>query len=311
MRVTVAICTWNRCELLRQALEQMTRLAMPPGVEWELLVVNNNCTDVTDTVIAGFATRLPIRRLFEAKPGKSNALNLAVREAQGEYILWTDDDALVDENWVAAYVKAFLRWPEAAFFGGPVRPWFAVQQPAWLEHAWTFVSHAYAVRDLGPDSIRFDDGGRNIPFGVNWAVRTKDQRLYLYDSRLGPQPGSTIRGDETTLIKALLADGCDGWWVPEAGVRHYIPPERMTAKYIRQFHCGYGEYQAMMEPPWTGPSLFGKPRWVWRQVVISEIRYWLGRFFSKPEIWVKDLINASMAWGYLLKSTKAKPYNKG
>ena len=47
MRITVAICTWNRCELLRQTLEQMTKLVIPPRVVWELLVVNNNCTDDT------------------------------------------------------------------------------------------------------------------------------------------------------------------------------------------------------------------------------------------------------------------------
>src|SRR5213593_3681732 len=119
MDLTVAICTWNRWRLLHQALEQMTKLVIPHDVEWELLVVNNNCTDATDRVIEEFASRLPLRRLFEPKPGLSNARNAAVREARGEYILWTDDDTQVDEHWVATYVRAFQQWPNAAFFGGP------------------------------------------------------------------------------------------------------------------------------------------------------------------------------------------------
>lgn len=95
---SVAICTWNRAALLRQTLENMTKLLIPPGVEWELLVVNNNCSDATDEVIDSFSARLPIRRVFEAKPGLSNARNAAVRQARGEYVLWTDDDICVEER---------------------------------------------------------------------------------------------------------------------------------------------------------------------------------------------------------------------
>src|SRR5512134_131488 len=105
MDLTVAICTWNRGELLRKTLEQMTELVVPPGVTWELLVVNNNSTDHTDAVAAGFRRRLPLRYLVEPTPGKSNACNLAVREARGDYILWTDDDVLVSPQWLAAYCR--------------------------------------------------------------------------------------------------------------------------------------------------------------------------------------------------------------
>ena len=98
MKISVAICTWNRCQLLRDALQHMARLSIPVGVEWELLIVNNNSTDATDEVARSFAGQLPVRLLFEAKPGKSNALNTAIRQSKGDYILWTDDDTRVDEG---------------------------------------------------------------------------------------------------------------------------------------------------------------------------------------------------------------------
>ena len=129
MYITVGICTWNRAHLLDQALTSMHKLRIPNGVEWELLIVNNNCTDDTDNVIAKHKAYLPVRRLFERQPAKSFALNHAIREARGEYILWTDDDALVDPGWVVAYSEAFNRWPNAAIFGGPVRPWFPCPPP--------------------------------------------------------------------------------------------------------------------------------------------------------------------------------------
>ena len=133
MRITVAICTWNRAELLDRTLSQMHNLRIPPGIEWELLVVNNNCTDDTDAVVARHAQVLPIRRLFEGSQGQSHSRNHALREAFGELIVWTDDDVLVDQDWLAAYVKAARDWPEASYFGGTITPWFAAPPPFWIE----------------------------------------------------------------------------------------------------------------------------------------------------------------------------------
>src|SRR5438270_7390140 len=99
MFLTVALCSWNRSELLRKTLEQFTHLEPDKGLDWELIVVDNNSTDDTPNVLAEFVARLPLRALREPAPGKSNAANLAVREARGEYILWTDDDVLVAPDW--------------------------------------------------------------------------------------------------------------------------------------------------------------------------------------------------------------------
>ena len=55
MLVTVALCTWNRDKLLDKTLAGMNELRIPDGVTWEILVVNNNCTDDTDAVIERLA----------------------------------------------------------------------------------------------------------------------------------------------------------------------------------------------------------------------------------------------------------------
>ena len=121
LRITVAICTWNRSPSLRQTLDGFTGIAAPAATKWELLVVNNNCTDGTDEVIRAFEDRLPVRRAFEPRPGLSHARNRAIAEATGDYILWTDDDVTVCRDWLVAYADAFRRWPDAALFGGPIR----------------------------------------------------------------------------------------------------------------------------------------------------------------------------------------------
>src|SRR5690242_2260831 len=135
MTLSVVICTWNRATLLERALTSIAS-AEPPTVAWEVIVVNNNCTDGTEHVIERFTSRLPIKRVFEPTPGLSNARNAAIAVAQGHYLIWTDDDVLVSADWVIAYERAFKRWPDAAFFGGPIRPCFEGTPPRWLSSSW-------------------------------------------------------------------------------------------------------------------------------------------------------------------------------
>ena len=297
MSITIAICTWNRCQLLRQTLEQMRKLVIPRGTQWELLVVNNNCTDATDDVIASFLDRLPIRRLFEPRPGKSSALNLAVRQARGDYILWTDDDVLVDDRWIIEYSKAFRRWPNASLFGGPARPWFAGTPPRWLMEVLPKIRPAYAIRDLGDKPIRLTHSV--YPYGVNFAVKTKDQAQYLYDVNLGPRPNSNFRGEERAVIRKMLAEGKEGWWVPKACVHHYISQDRQTTRHVRFFFMGLGEELGLLMSKDGFPKLFGKPRWLWRQAIEYEFRYCFRRVLCKPELWIEDLRMSSIARGQL------------
>jgi glycosyltransferase involved in cell wall biosynthesis len=297
LHLTVAICTWNRAEMLRQTLERMRALVVLPDVEWEVLVVDNNSTDDTARVIADAAPGLPVRGVFEARPGKSHALNRGAAEARGEYILWTDDDVLVDERWLAEYATAFRRWPGAAFFGGPIAPWFAGTPPDWLPQIFPRVANAYAALDLGAEPVALRRG--MVPYGANMAVRTAEQRRFLYDSALGPRPDSGVRGEEVAVVHAMLDAGLEGRWVPGAKVRHYIPAQRQTIAYLRDYYTGQGQVRCSGPVPAHHPKLFGRPRYLWRQAVEAEVSYRMGRLFGRPDLWIEHLIAASMAWGGL------------
>ena len=297
MNVSIGVCTWNRCELLRKGLEAMTLLTIPSGVNWEVLVVNNNCTDRTDDVVRAFEGSLPIRGVFEARPGKSHALNKAIREAKGEYILWTDDDTRVDEGWVAAYCRAFERWPAAAVFGGAIDPWFEDRPPAWLSQVMDRIGNAYAVRDFGTEPVSLADDV--VPFGANMAVRRVVQARYIYDVSLGPRPGSPLRGEETTVVRRMLRDGLEGWWIPGARVRHFIPKSRQRISFLRDFFFGQGLREGMELPAEGYSELFRRPRFLWRQALESELRYRIGRPFRRPEVWIQDLADAARAWGQM------------
>ena len=301
-RITVAICTWNRAHLLDQTLAGMCGLRLPNDLQWELLVVNNNCTDTTDKVIADYADRLPIRRLFEPEPGVSNARNCAVAEARGEYIVWTDDDVLADSQWLESYLEAFERWPNAAVFGGRIEPEFETEPPSWLMRAWDQVKHAYAVIDYGDEPVELSR--RRVPVGPNIAYRAEPQRRFLYDPNLGIRPDSTMRGEETSVAKRMLDAGEQGWYVPNARVKHFITKNMLTKEYLWGYYFGRGQHTVIQRSRDDGALDVKTLWWLRAQVVRWEAVFRLRRLLCKPETWVNGLLKAAISRGRLDESLR-------
>ena len=105
-------------------------------------------------------------------------------------------------------------------------------------------------------------------------------------------------GEETDVVRRVLADGYSGWWVPDAGVRHYIPMSRQTRKYLRGWVYAYGQFLGQDgENSSQALDILGRPRWLWKQVVVSELRYQIRRHHLPPSVWIRDLTAASIARG--------------
>jgi glycosyltransferase involved in cell wall biosynthesis len=297
MLVTVALCTWNRSALLRKTLEQLAHLDPPDGFDWELIAVDNNSSDDTQCVLSDFVGRLPLRALKEAKPGKSNAANLVVHEARGEYILWTDDDVLVSSDWVQEYVTAFRRYPKAEVFGGRIDPWFEGTPPRWLSEGFPAVAGVYAAMNQsypgGPAPENF------YPLGANMAIKRSAHLRHSFDPRIGPQPGSSIRGEEWMLVRNLRRDGAQVVWVPGARVHHFIPRARQTEAYLRDWFYGNGELLAKIDPDQGVGMLLGRPLWLWRQWLEHWFRAELCRLIASPEGRLRNLGVSATAWGRL------------
>ena len=107
MKITVILCTYNRCESLSMALESVALSSLPASVEWDVLVVDNNSRDLTRPVVEKFCQRFPKRfkYVFEARQGKSFALNRGIREAAGDVLVFIDDDITVEPNWLFELTK--------------------------------------------------------------------------------------------------------------------------------------------------------------------------------------------------------------
>src|SRR5258705_5540917 len=101
MFVSVVIATRNRQALLAETLAALAAQRWPRD-RFEIIVADNGSTDATRSIVAKAAAAAgapSITQLFVGQPGKSFAVNAALRAARGDLIAFTDDDVLPDPDW--------------------------------------------------------------------------------------------------------------------------------------------------------------------------------------------------------------------
>jgi glucosyl-dolichyl phosphate glucuronosyltransferase len=300
MRLLIAICTYNRAEMLRGTLESLCDAEPPIAASWSVLVMNNRSSDHTEQVISDFEGKLPIFRGYQPIQGLSNARNAVIESELAEsadYIIWTDDDVRVEPQWLRAYESAFLHFPHACLFGGNVVPLFEGEPPKWLLDGWDTFKEAYPVRQFDV-SFPLEAKGSRIPYGANFAIRAMEQRKLRYDPKLGIMGNTCRLGEETAVIRQLLREGHTGWWVPEANVRHFIPRQRMSMASLGRFFRGVGATEAIKKGeenlPW-----YRKPRWLWRAVPQQWGAYLLVRAMGDTARWPRRYRAANFYTGWL------------
>jgi len=117
MRFTIIIPTFNRAELLDQAIQSALAQTY---TNREILVVDDGSSDDTRSVASKYGPG--IRYLRQENQGKAAALNRGIAAAEGEVIAILDDDDLYPQWTLAKHAEALARNPTADFsFGRYVR----------------------------------------------------------------------------------------------------------------------------------------------------------------------------------------------
>jgi glycosyltransferase involved in cell wall biosynthesis len=230
MKVTVILCTYNRCQSLGKALESVALSVLPESVEWDVLVVDNNSKDQTRSVVRDYCERYPNRfhYIFEPRQGKSYALNSAIPNANGDILAFMDDDVQVDREWLHNLTNVLndKKWSGS---GGRILPEASFVPPRWLETKGRYALAPLAIFDLGAEAGELHEA----PFGTNMAFRTEMFSKYGdFRTDLGPQPGSEIRSEDTEFGSRLLAGGERLWYEPSAVVYHPTQLERIRPAYF-------------------------------------------------------------------------------
>jgi glycosyltransferase involved in cell wall biosynthesis len=238
--VTVQFSTYNRSKYLLETLEAMCQLDCD-GLNVEFVVVDNNSSDDTGEVIDSFANRLPLRHLFEPRPGKSCALNHALDTVElAEIVVFTDDDVAPRKDWLQQIAAACERWPEYEVFGGKVELIWpdGVEIPRWATENDRIRRIGFVEYDLGTQPKPYE---RNrCPVGGNfWVRRSVFSGGVRYDESIGPRPGRQFgMGEEMEFLLRLAADGRRALYVPSAVVGHHVQvslldPRNMLKRAIR------------------------------------------------------------------------------
>jgi glycosyltransferase involved in cell wall biosynthesis len=277
MKITVVLCTYNRCHSLATALASVAASELPNSVEWEVLIVDNNSTDQTRAVVESFCQKYParFRYLFEAHQGKSYALNSGIRAACGDVLAFMDDDVTVDPKWLQN-ISADLLADSCVGVGGRILPDWPCVPPSWLPSNTWYGMAPLVMFDMGPEA-----GPLNAPpFGTNMAFHRRVFEKYgAFRTDLGPRPKSEIRNEDTEFGNRLLAAGEQLRYEPKAVVRHVVPQERLRQRFFLRWWFDKGranvrESGVASDTKWV---IGGIPLHLFRRLAAGTIR-WLITF---------------------------------
>jgi glycosyltransferase involved in cell wall biosynthesis len=213
MNASIIICTRNRADSLAQTLAALERVALPPGLRAEILVVDNGSSDHTAEVVRRHhAERFQTSYVPEPATGQSRARNTGMAASSSEIILFTDDDVAPSSDWLEKIAAPLLQRQAEGVVGrvelakDRYRPWMTSQ-------------HLVSLAVYQGESVQLI--GANMGFH-----RSILDRVPAFDVEIGP--GAFGFGDDTLFSWQMEEAGFRLKYVPEASVVHYPDPGRFV-----------------------------------------------------------------------------------
>jgi glucosyl-dolichyl phosphate glucuronosyltransferase len=273
MRLDVVIPTYNRSTLLKKTLRSLLDARVPPGLDVQITVVDNNSSDDTrETVLAHQAhARLPIHYVFEKRQGRSPALNAGVAATSGTHVGFIDDDEEIDQSWYEQAFSVFIE-NDVDFIGGPYIPRFESEVPEWLPREYNSVIGAV---DGGSKRVPFDRNYPGILMGGNAVFRRETlEKVGPYSISLGRSGNRLLSCEDEDMYERLLAAGARGMYVPELIIYHFVPTERLTKRYHRAWCFWQSVSSAVLDRirPQQTAYVLGVPRYFYGRALRGTLR---------------------------------------
>lgn len=254
--VTVLVCTANRPELLRRALQSLAAGEERPG---ELVVVNGG-NDTTNDVVAACAPEFQHVILIQyANVNLAVSRNLGLPYCCGHVVAMTDDDAEVMPNWILALRRVHAELPNAGAVGGPVLGLRADR----------FTSRV-------ADAVVFPDAAVRRAIHTLPGVNVSYKRAAI--EAAGRFDEALLRGEDVDFNQRVAAAGFELIFDPDVRVRH---EHRPTLRGLLDQQYMYG--RAYVPVRARHPQLYSVyPRSVrtWRDVL--KLGYFVAGAFLDP-----------------------------
>ena len=282
--IDVIIATHKRPESLKRTLSSILECRVNDQFDYCLTVVDNNSLDQTKNVVTGLMPLFKgkLKYLFESKQGKNNALNTAIQQTSGEYIVLTDDDCLMDKEWLVNIVSV-LKEKDVDILGGPIKPFFERPIPSWIDLN-NKIFHGPLVHYQLSDRY-FDSTEQMIfPPGANMVIRRS-----AYIKFNGFEQGT--RAQDTEICYNWHRLGAKIGYAPNVLVHHITPDSRLNKNYFRHWQFLSGKNSSTIstdEYKKEGRIFWGVPLWMYKSLFKSIGRY-LTEIFNVKKNFVNEL----------------------
>jgi glycosyltransferase involved in cell wall biosynthesis len=228
---------------------------------------------------------LSIRYICETQQGTSFARNCGLLAAASEIVCFTDDDVAPDPPWLATLLAAFAD-PSVGCAGGPMFLDYQGQEPPqYLHGELQGLLGGFALPHQAPVEV---STWTEFPWGGNMAFRRSvfaETGLFRVD--LGPAGGRRLTAEETELISRVHKQGWKVLYLPQASVRHLVPPERLQKEHLYYVGTGFAATHVVL----TADSRPGRVvRWfasdLWYAARMS--MHLAGALLRRKPLWYDD-----------------------
>ncbi|MES1999785.1 MAG: sulfatase-like hydrolase/transferase [Pseudomonadota bacterium] len=269
--LTILICTHNRAELLGRVLASLNAAARPANWQISILVGANNCNDDTVASLqryqedAEHSGWLPLAWFEEPLPGKSHALNHAIRLLSDDAVALVDDDHRVDHDYLVHICRALTNHPEATMFCGRILPDWDGSEPEWVHDAGPYRIYPLPVPryDQGMTARLVTEAHGPLPGGGNLFLRTPVfARVGGFSTDLGPRGHDLGGGEDSEFVLTALQKSEHLQYIPEVLQHHFVDTERLKFSYLIR-----KSYQRSRSVARVHHQDQHVPRYIWRKLV--------------------------------------------
>ena len=247
----VCAYTFDRWALTARAIESLLRQSR---FLCEILLIIDNNDRLHDTFADYYSSRpgsLVVQVMKnERTPGLSGARNTGISKAKGDFIVFLDDDALAEDDCIAALLSPYRADPTVQATGGAATMCTTAPVPKWWppEYNWV-VGCTYVGLPLTSSEVR------NV-MGCNMSVRTQTARTLGGFAETMGRVGELPVGCEETDLCIRIAQQMPNAKIiyePKAIAEHFVPARRLTARYFLS-RCFYeGRSKALLSER-VGPT---------------------------------------------------------
>lgn len=283
LSLDVILPTYKRPELLKRTLTSLAVAPCPKDLAVQVWVIDNNSHDETPDVVSEFQRGFPhpLHYIVETVQGLSPAVNAGIRAGKAALIGMLNDDEEVDTHWYEVIHRIFTT-SDYSFLGGPYIPRWGGEKPDWvLQELGSIVGWVEAgdqPREYGPGFHGNLNGGNAV------VKRSVFDKIGLYNTALGRTDKGLLSCEDEEMFERLLAGGFRGLYSPDLIILHYVPPERLTRRYHRQWSWGQGISKGVLARTRRSGvvEVMGIPRWQIRQAAGGLMRAVKGRLGLAP-----------------------------